>query len=140
MRARERAVVGSEDERIAAALERAGFDVVPAPKAVDALDLLEAEAARLFVIEEGSDPRLLAFLRSLSGVRRREIFVLLCQSRWPTGDRMLAWRESVNYVIHEKDLDGVAKRIEEARAEEKRFHDRFDALLSGAGTPLGGAL
>jgi len=137
---RERAVLLADDERIRAALERAGFEVATALTAAAAAAEVEAEKARLFAVGEGSDPRAAAVLRALGGARRRAIFVAAFGSGFRTGDREAAFRESANLVVGTGDLEGLASLLGAARDEEERFTRRLREAFAEHRAALGAAL
>ena len=116
----------TEDERIVAAAGEA--EVV-----VQAIDVLERDEHDVVILDHHSDPDSVAYLRSLSGARRRDLTVVLVSEETATGDRDLAWRESVDVVINSADLDRFDALLQEAVWDKGRFYERFRQIANAEG-------
>ncbi|MFQ5845568.1 MAG: hypothetical protein ACE5JG_11340 [Planctomycetota bacterium] len=125
------ALLCSEDERVRQALAGAGFRILPAMTAGKALTLLEKEAVDLVVADVGTDPRTIDLLNVLPGHRRRKLFAVLLGAGYKTGDRMQAWRESVNLVVNPEDLGDFEVRVRERMAEEEEFYRPLQQAVAG---------
>ena len=121
-----------EDERVQQALERAGMCSLPGLTAGEALRTLEKEPLDVVIADVGTDPRTLELINALPGHQRRRLFVLLLGAGYKTGDRMQAWRESVNLVMNPDDLEDLQDWLRERMDEETVFY----APLRNAGDEL----
>ncbi|MFB3067015.1 MAG: hypothetical protein ACE10D_10935 [Planctomycetota bacterium] len=126
------ALLCCEDERVQQALERAGMRTLPGLTAGEALRTLEKEPLDVVISDVGTDPRTLELINALPGHHRRRLFVLLLGSGYRTGDRMQAWRESVNLIMNPDDLDDLQDWLRERMDEETVFY----APLRNAGDEL----
>jgi hypothetical protein len=125
-----RSLVCSQDERLHCALRASGWDV----QVVDCgVGFLEKDERRVVFLDAGSDYDTIAYLRSLHGPRRRELFVVVLSERYTTGDREQAWRESADLVLHPDDLGRVAQLVEQGWHEKTRFYARFRELTQTHG-------
>lgn len=117
-----RALVFSQDERLQCALKASGCDTLVVDTGVDQL---ERDERHLVFLDAGSDYDVVAYLRSLHGPRRRDLFVVVLGEDFTTGNRDQAWRESADLVVHPDDLGRVGQLVEQGRSEKSRFYERF---------------
>jgi hypothetical protein len=122
------ALVASESEALARAIEAAGYtvEVSLAPDAT--ADALAKEPVVLVACDESTDPRIAEHLRTLPGRRRRDLFVLIVAADCRTGDRFAAWCRSANLVVHPDDVHGLSALLAERKADDDAFYERFRAL------------
>jgi len=131
------ALVCTDDERVAAAVAAAGYEVVAAPAAEAALPALRERAFALIAFGEATDRETQAFVDGLTGRRRRDAFVLRCAADVRTGDRFAAWRCSADLVVHPGDLGDLPRMLAAARREKDEFYGRFREACARAGARLG---
>jgi DNA-binding response OmpR family regulator len=132
-----RALVCSEDERLAAALRGAGFEVVVAPRGVDALEQLRAASWELVGLDRAPDLATRAYLDGLPGGRRRDLFVLRFGEGYETGDRFAAWSDSADLVVDPADTPRLGELIAAAVREKNEFYAWFRRVQDAAGGRLG---
>ncbi len=131
------ALLCTEDERIKAAVAEAGF--VPQMAGVCTVEFpcLREETYTLVVTDETTDRETLAYLKGLSGSRRRALFVVALTSRGPTGDRFAAWGESADLVVKPDDLPNLRRLAGDGLKEKQEFYRRFEELRREAKGRLG---
>lgn len=132
-----RALVCSEDERLAAALRTAGFEVVVAPRAADALSQLRVTSWNVVGLDRAPDLATRAYLDGLPGGRRRDLFVVRFGEGYETGDRFAAWSESADLVVDPTDAPRLGELIAEAVREKDGFYAWFRRVQGAAGGRLG---
>lgn len=125
-----RLLLCSEDANLKSAVEATGM---PVDVAGEAVEILERDQHRVVVMDALADPVVRAYLRSLHGPRRRDIFVVVTGEGETTGDRDRAWRESADLVVHNDDLGDIARLIAEGRDEKEAFYARFREIASAQG-------
>lgn len=116
-----RRLLCTDDERITAA--------VPDGEVVlRAAETLERDAHEVVVLDRHSDPETVAYLRGLTGARRRDLIVVLVADDVRTRDREQAWRQSVDLVVHVDDLVRFDALVRDVVDEKERFYARFREL------------
>lgn len=132
-----RALVCSEDERLAAALRTAGFHVVVAPTGDEALPQLRVASWTLVGLDRMPDLATRAYLDGLPGRRRRDLFVLRFGEGYATGDRFAAWSESADLVVDPADAARLGDLIADALREKDEFYSWFRRIQGASGGALG---
>jgi CheY-like chemotaxis protein len=123
------------DEKIAKdrtrqALEGA-YHITEAKNVVDALKKIRAYPFDMVVIHErfeGVDPDdhpLITFFQRMSMESRRTIFVVFLTERYRTMDNLAAFKQSVNLMIHLKQMGNIGEILEKALAEHEAFYRVF---------------
>jgi DNA-binding response OmpR family regulator len=131
------ALLCTDDPRIKAAVAEAGF--VPQVAGVCSVEFpcLREETYTLVVTDETTGRETLAYLRGLSGTRRRALFVVVVTARGPTGDRFAAWSESADLVVTPDDLPNLRRLAGDGLREKWEFYGRFEELRREAKGRLG---
>lgn len=123
------ALLCTADPRIKAAVAEAGFVPQIAGACSVTLPCLRHETFTLVVTDETTDRETLAYLKGLSGSRRRAHFVIAVTSRGgPTGDRFAAWSESADLVVTPDDLPNLRRLAADGLREKQDFYRRFEEL------------
>jgi DNA-binding response OmpR family regulator len=135
--ARGSALLCTDDPRIKAAVAEAGF--VPQIAGVCSVEVpcLREETYTLVVTDETTGRETLAYLRGLTGTRRRALFVVAVTSRGPTGDRFAAWSESADLVVTPDDLPNLRRLAGDGLREKQEFYRRFEEMRREAKGRLG---
>ncbi len=131
------ALLCTEDARIKAAVAEAGF--VPQLAGVCSVEFpcLREETYTLVVTDETTGRETVAYLRGLSGARRRALFVVVVTPRRPTADPFAAWSESADLVVTPDDLPNLRRLAGEGLKEKQEFYRRFEELRREAKGRLG---
>ena len=125
-----KALVCSQDERLQCALTASGCDALVVEKGVDHL---ERDERKLVFLDDGSHHETIAYLRSLHGPRRRDLFIVVLGEKYTTGNREEAWRVSADLVVNPGDLGRVVALVEQGCLEKKRFYARFREIAQNHG-------
>jgi DNA-binding response OmpR family regulator len=131
------ALLCTEDPRVKAAVAAAGFVPQIAGACSVEFPCLREETYTLVVTDETTGRDTLAYLRGLSGARRRALFVVAVTSRGPTGDRFAGWGESADLVVTPDDLPNLRRLANDGLREKQEFYRRFEELRREAGGRLG---
>ena len=118
-------VLYTDDERVRHAVEKAGYEPL------DHTDDFERD--RLVVLDAGADPKVVSFLRSLSGGMRRSLLVVVVGDAHTTGDREQAWRQSADLVVHPDDYGRIGELILELAREKADLYTRVAQVAQGLG-------
>jgi hypothetical protein len=131
------ALLFTADPRVKTAVADAGF--VPQVAGVCSVEVpcLRDETFTLVVTDETTDRETVAYLRGLSGSRRRALFVVAVTPRAPTGDRFAAWGESVDLVVRPEELPSLRRLAGDGLREKREFYRRFEELRREAKGRLG---
>ncbi|MCK6458595.1 MAG: hypothetical protein L6Q95_01715 [Planctomycetes bacterium] len=131
------ALLCTEDARLKAAVEEAGF--VPQVAGVCSVEFpcLREETYTLVVADETTSRETLVYLQGLSGTRRRALFVVVVAPRGPTGDRFAAWSVSADLVVTPSDLPNLRRLAGDGLREKQEFYRRFEELRREAKGRLG---
>jgi hypothetical protein len=122
------ALICTEDERIKAAVEAAGFLAQVAGVCSVEFPCLREESFTLVVTDETTSRETQIYLRGLSGARRRALFVIAVTARGPTGDRFAAWSESADLLVRPENLPDLGRLATEALSDKEGFYRRFEEL------------
>ena len=122
------ALLCTADERVKAAVTEAGF--VPQLAGVCSVEFpcLRDETYTLVVTDETTDRETLAYLRGLSGSRRRALFVVAIHAKGPTGDPLAAWSESADLLVTPADLPNLRRLAGDGLRGKQEFYRRFEDL------------
>jgi len=131
------ALVCTADERVSAAVARAGYKATPAPTCAEALPCVRHDHWSVIALDASTGRETLAYLHSLPGARRRDLFVVLFGDRFETGNRLQAWSRSVDLVVHPDDGEHLRRQIADGLREKDEFYRRFRTLQRDAGALLG---
>lgn len=135
-------VLHDDDETarsIGQALVDMGYRISRAESLEEAQARLKFNIYDLVVLHEGFQAQggartpLLAFLNTLPMGLRRQMFVALVGAALTTGDRMAAFRESVNVTVAEDDLPSLGKILKNSIAEHEVFYKLFHETMRGLG-------
>ncbi|HEX5136226.1 MAG TPA: hypothetical protein VFY93_04580 [Planctomycetota bacterium] len=131
------ALLCTEDPRIKAAVEEAGFVAQLAGVCSVEFPCLREETYTLVVTDETTSRETIVYLRGLSGSRRRGLFVVAVTPRGPTGDRFAAWSESADLLVKPDDFASLRQLAREGLREKEAFYGRFEELRREAKGRLG---
>jgi hypothetical protein len=131
------ALLFTEDARVLAAVTEAGFVPQVAGACSIAVPCLRDETFTLVITDPSSDRETIAYLRGLSGSRRRAHFVIAVMPKGPTGDRFAAWSESADLVVTPEDLPNLRRLAGDGLREKHDFYRRFEELRREAKGRLG---
>ena len=131
------ALVCTENEALQAAVKEAGFVVTAAPTCEQALPHVRHDQWTLIALDQTTGRETLTHLHSLPGVRRRELYVILLDDRFETGDRFQAWSESVELVLHSDDLPNLRRLVGDGMKDKAEFYRRFNEVRNEPGARLG---
>jgi predicted Zn finger-like uncharacterized protein len=125
---------------VKAMLEGLGY-VVDIPEATDyALQRLRFNQYHIILLDDdfdGKSPNPLAgYLASLNMNLRREMFVILIGQRFKTADRLQAFIESVNLIVHSDDLPQLVTFLTRGLRDHERFYKVFTECLIEAGKKI----
>jgi predicted Zn finger-like uncharacterized protein len=125
---------------VKAMLEGLGY-VVDIPTATDrALQRLRFNQYQVVLLDDdfdGESPSPLAgYLASLNMNLRREMFVILIGQRFKTADRLQAFVESVNLIVHCDDLPQLVTFLSRGLRDHERFYKVFTECLIEAGKKI----
>jgi len=137
MNERRTALVCSADDRLLAKVAAAGFEATKAPTRDEALPRVQHEPWAIVVTDSSTDTETLRHLSGLSGVRRRDLFVVKVGANLTTGDRFQAWSESADLVVHDDATENLGFLVEEWMHDKERFYGRFREVQAEPGTRLG---
>jgi len=131
------ALLCTEDPRIKAAVEEAGF--VPQVAGVCSVEFpcLRHETFTLVVTDETTDRETLTYLRGLSGSRRRALFLVVVTPKGLPGDRFAAWSESAELLLRVEDLPNLRRLVGDGLREKHEFYRRFEEIRREAKGRLG---
>jgi hypothetical protein len=131
------ALLCTEDPGVKAAVAEAGF--VPQIAGVCSVEFpcLREETYTLVVTDDTTSRETQVYLRGLSGVRRRALFVIAVTGRGPTGDRFAAWSESADLIVAPGDLPSLRRLATDGLREKQEFYRRFEELRREAKGRLG---
>ncbi len=131
------ALLCTEDARIKAAVAEAGFVTQIAGVCSVEFPCLREETYTLVVTDGTTGRETIAYLRGLSGARRRGLFVIAVTPGGPTGDRFSAWSESADLVVRPDELPSLRRLAGDGLREKQDFYRRFEELRREAKGRLG---
>jgi hypothetical protein len=131
------ALLCTMDRGVREAVVEAGFTPQIAGACTVEFPCLRDETYTLVVTDETTDRETLAYLKGLSGSRRRALFVVAVTSGWPTGDRFAAWSESVDLVVQPEHLPNLRQLAADGLREKQEFYRRFEEIRREAKGRLG---
>lgn len=126
-------------EIAAASIDDLGYHLTSVTSAREALKKMRYHTYDLIVVNEYFDTRrpesngILLNLERLSMVIRRDIFVALVSSRYRTMDNLSAFRNSVNLVINEKNMNEIGRILQRGLADHERFYHTYKLKVEELG-------
>jgi len=114
--------------KITSALEQLEFSVTPASSTREALKFTRFHSYDVVVINEEFDGgnaefnHVLKYLDQFPISVRRDIFVLVVGNTFKTGDDMVAYNRSVNFVVDLNSIDNFYKILRRALSEYEEFY------------------
>jgi CheY-like chemotaxis protein len=134
--------INQEEPRgdVKAMLEGLGY-VVDLPAATEhALQRLRFNQYHVILLDDdfdGKSPNPIAiYLAGLTMNIRRDMFVVLIGQRFKTADRLQAFIESVNLIVHPEDLPQLVTFLTRGLRDHERFYKVFTECLIEAGKKL----
>jgi len=131
------ALLCTEDPRVKAAVTEAGFVSQIAGACSVEFPCLREETYTLVVTDGTTGRETIAYLRGLSGARRRALFVVAVTPGGPAGDRFAAWSESADLVLTPDDLPNLRRLAGDGLKDKQEFYRRFEELRREARGRLG---
>ena len=131
------ALVCSSDPALEGHIRQAGFRTTRASSCGEALPRVLHERWDVVVTDATTGRDTMLYLTRLGGMRRREMFLVKVGKPFATGDRLQAWSESADLVVHEEDAAQLGALVEEWMRDRNEFTRRFRELQAESGTRLG---
>jgi hypothetical protein len=131
------ALLCTMDRGVREAVVEAGFVPQIAGACTVEFPCLRDETYTLVVTDGTTDRETLAYLRGLSGSRRRALFVVSVVAGVVAGDRFAAWSESADLVVTPDDLPNLRRLATDGLREKQEFYRRFEELRREARGRLG---
>ena len=122
-----------------AAMENMGYLIMEAGTALEALKKMRFHVFDLILLNERFDcpepgaNNVLHYLEQLNMGVRRNIFVALVSSRFRTMDNMAAFNQSVNLVVHPRNIEDIEKILRKGIADNTAFYRVMKESLTRLG-------
>jgi hypothetical protein len=118
-------------QKISSALKSLEFNVIDPATAKEALKYSGFHSFNIIIVNENFDEdeqegnRILKFFESLTMSIRRQTFIVMISSTFPTMDDMNAYNKSVNLIINKEEISEIGLILKKEIEENEYFYQVF---------------